>query len=228
MMSIENTIENKRNRIRDYSSNYERNEEAVRNQLINPIFRALSWDPEDPEDVKHNLHTEDDFPDYTLFKDKKKRLVIEAKKLSVDIEKNEVMKQLGKYSFNEGIQYGIITNGLNWIFMKSFEWGIHYSERIVWKLDLERDSLASIIRKFSTISKENINNAELLVKKAEILEDTWISQIEQPNELVKELIEPFKSILKNTYPKYEFTDFEIEDFLSERFLEQFIDLVLVA
>ena len=42
----------------------------------------------------------------TLFKNNKKVLFVEAKKLSVDVEQREVIRQLAKYCFGEGMKYG--------------------------------------------------------------------------------------------------------------------------
>ena len=63
---------------------------AVRDQIVNPILRGLGWDPENPEEVQPNVYSEEGVPDYSLLKGSKKVLFIEAKKLSVDIEKKKL------------------------------------------------------------------------------------------------------------------------------------------
>lgn len=206
-------------KIKKFRSLYEQNEMAVRDQIVNPILRNLGWNPENPEEVRPNLSTEEGIPDYSLIKDGKKKLFVEAKKLSVDIEQKEVMRQLAKYSFGEGIKYGALTNGAVWMLVRSFEEGTTLTERIVWKVDLENEELPSVFRKIITISKDNIDLIEVLVKKVQILDEIWQSLLDEPEEMIKGLMPVVKSIIAQGYPGYQFEDTEIEDLLRERIKE---------
>jgi hypothetical protein len=206
-------------KIKKFRSLYEQNEMAVRDQIVNPILRNLGWNPENPEEVQPNVFTEEGVPDYSLIKSGKKILFIEAKKLGVDIEQKEVIRQLAKYSFGEGTKYGVLTNGAVWILIRSFEEGTTLNERIVWKIDLENEELAAVIRKITTISKTNIEHIEVLVNKAKILDEIWQSLLEEPEEMIKGLIPVVKSIITQGYPDYQFEDAEIEDLLKERVKE---------
>ncbi len=206
-------------KLKKYRSLYEQNEQAVRDQIVNPILKTLGWNPENPEEVQPDSSTEEGIPDYTLIKDGKKILFIEAKRLSVDIEQREIIRQLARYCFSEGTKYGILTNGGVWILMRSFEEGTPLSERIVWKVDLEDEELTSVIRRLTTISKTNIENIELLVKKIQILDEIWQSLLEEPEEMIKGLIPVVRSIIVQGYPGYQFEDTEIEDLLKERLKE---------
>jgi len=118
-------------KIKKYRSLYEQNEMAVRDQIVNPILRNLGWNPENPEEVQPNVSTEEGIPDYSLIKDGKKNLFVEAKKLGVDVEQREVIRQLAKYSFSEGTKYGVLANGALWVLIGSFEEGTTLTERIV-------------------------------------------------------------------------------------------------
>jgi hypothetical protein len=206
-------------KIKKFRSLYEQNEMAVRDQIVNPVLRNLGWDPENPEEVQPNVSTEEGVPDYSLIKDGKKILFVEAKKLSVDIEEREVIRQLAKYSFSEGTKYGVLTNGAVWVLIRSFEEGTTLTERIVWKTDLENEELPSVIRKITTISKTNIEHIEVLVKKVQILDEIWQSLLEEPEEMIKGLMPVVKSIITQGYPDYQFEDTEIEDLLKERVKE---------
>jgi hypothetical protein len=208
------------NRIKKNRPLYEQNEMAVRNQRINPILRdLLRWDPEDPDDVQHNVSIEEGVPDYSLMKDGKKILFIEAKKMSVDIEQREVIRQLVRYSVDEGKKYSVLTNGAKWMLIRSFEEGATLIQRIVWKTDLEKEERLAVLRKITTISKSNIENIEVLVKKAQILDKIWQSLLDEPEEIIKGLIPVFKLIISRDYPDYQFEDTEIEDLLKERVKE---------
>jgi len=206
-------------KIKKFRSLYEQNEMAVREQIVNPILRSLGWNPENPEEVQPNVSTEEGVPDYSLMKNRKKILFVEAKKLSVDIEQREVIRQLAKYSFSEGTKYGVLTNGAVWVLIRSFEEGTTLTERIVWKTDLENEELPAVIRKITTISKTNIEHIEILVKKVQILDEIWQSLLEEPEEMIKGLMPVVKSIITQGYPDYKFEDTEIEDLLKERVKE---------
>lgn len=208
-------------RMKKYSFLYEQNEMAVRNQIVNPILRALGWNPENPEEVQPNISTEEGIPDYSLLKNGKKVLFIEAKKLSVDIEQKDVIRQLAKYCFGEGMKYGVLTNGVIWILFRAFQEGTTMSERIVWKTDIESDELTSSIRRLCTISKDNIDNIEKLIKKLQILDEIWQSLVDEPEKIIKGLIPVFEKLIKEEYSdyKFEFEPIEIEDFLKERIKE---------
>lgn len=199
-----------------FRSLYEQNEMAVRDQLVNPILRAIGWNPENPEEVQPNVSTEEGVPDYSLIKGEKKMLFVEAKKLSVDVEQRDVMRQLAKYSFAEGTKYGVLTNGVVWVLLRSFEEGTTLTERIVWKTDLENDKLPSVCRKIMTISKDNVGQIEVLVKRIQILSEVWQSLLDEPEEVVTGLTPVVKSLLTQGYPDIPFEDAEIEEILRER------------
>ncbi|HHS49483.1 MAG TPA: hypothetical protein ENM99_06605 [Desulfurella acetivorans] len=206
-------------KIKKFRSLYEQNEMAVRDQIVNPILKNLGWDPENPEEVQPNVSTEEGVPDYSLLKNGKKILFVEAKKLGIDIEQKEIIRQLAKYSFSEGTKYGVLTNGAVWILIRSFEEGTNLTERIVWKTDLENEELPAVIRKITTISKTNIEHIEVLVKKVQILDEIWRSLLEEPEEMIKGLMPVVKSFISQGYPDYQFEDTEIEDLLKERIKE---------
>jgi len=218
---LKETLELVVERMKKYRSLYEQNEMAVRDQIINPILKDedIGWDPEKPEDVQPNVSMEEGVPDYSLIKNDKKVLFLEAKKLSVDIERREVISQLAKYCFGEGMKYGVLTNGAIWILFRAFQEGTTMSERIVWKADIESDELSAIARKLKTISKENIKNIENLIKKLQILDEIWQSLVDEPKEMIIGLIPIFDKLLKEGYPDYEFESSVIEDFLKERIKE---------
>jgi len=212
---IETVVE----RIKKYRSLYEQSEMQVREGIVNPILRGLGWNPENPEEVQHNVSSEEGIPDYSLFKNNKKVLFIEAKKLSIDIEKREVIRQLANYCFGEGMKYGALTNGSIWVLFRAFQEGTTLAERVVWKTDIENDDITATIRKLNTISKENIEGIETLIKKLQILDEIWQSLLEEPRDLVKGFVPIFDGLIREGYPDYEFDHSEIEDFISERVKE---------
>lgn len=219
MIDLKATIELVTERMKKHRSLYEQNEMAVRSQIIESILKGLGWTTENPEEVQPNVFTEEGIPDYSLFKGGKKVLFIEAKKLSVDIEQRDVIRQLAKYCFGEGMKYGVLTNGAIWILFRAFQEGTTMAERIVWKTDIENDDLTAIIRRLNTISKENITDIENLIKKLQILDEIWHSLLDEPKDLVRGFLPVFDNLIKEGYPQYEFDQTEIEDFIKERVKE---------
>lgn len=206
-------------KLNNYRALYDQNEMAVREQIINPILRTLDWDPEDPGEVQPNVPTEEGVPDYSLIKDGRKVLFLEAKKLGVDVEQRQVMSQLAKYSFSEGTKYGVVTNGAVWVLIRSFEEGKTLIDRVVWKADLLNDNLPSVCRKLSTLTRSNIEQVEALVRKAQILDEIWADLLEAPQEVVRALVPLVKSFIDQGYRDCQFEDSEIEDWLNERINE---------
>ncbi len=219
MDNLKERIEAVLERLKKYRSLYEKSEESVRYQIINPILKGIGWDSENPEEVQPNITSEEGVPDYSLLKDSRKVLFIEAKNLSVDIEQREVIRKLANYCFGEGMKYGVLTNGSVWLLFRAFQEGTTIAERRVWKTDVENDDLTAIVRKLNTISKENIENIEVLIKKLQILDEIWRSLLDEPKEMIKGLIPVFESLIKEGYPDYEFETSDIEDFIKERVRE---------
>lgn len=206
-------------KMKKHRSFYEQNEMAVRDQVVNPILRSLGWNPENPEEVRPNVSTQEGVPDYSLIKNEKTMLFVEAKKLNIDVEQKEVMRQLARYSFGEGTKYGLLTNGAVWMLIRSFEEGTTLTERAVWKADLENEELPSVSRKLATISRSDVEQIEVLVKKVQILDEIWQSLLDEPGQMIKSLVPLVKSTIADVYPDYQFQDTEIEDLLRERMNE---------
>lgn len=213
---LQETLEMVLDRMKKHRSLYDQNEMAVRDQLVNPILRGLGWNPEDPEEVRPNVSTEEGVPDYSLIKNGSTVLFIEVKKLSVDVEQREVISQLAKYCFGEGMKYGVLTNGVIWILFRAFQEGTTMGERIVWKTDIESDELTATMRRLNTISKEGVEDIDNLIKKLQILDEIWQSLVDEPEEIIRGLMPVFDRLIKEGYPDYEFESSETEDFLNER------------
>jgi len=219
MVDLRGTIVILIEKIKKHRPLYERNEMATRGQIIEPILKGLEWNIENPEEIQPNVSFEEGVPDYSLLKGDKNILFIEAKKLSIDIEQKEIIRQLAKYCFGEGMKYGVLTNGAIWLLFRAFEEGTTIAERIIWKTDIENDEITATVRRLNTISKENITNIDNLIKKLQILDEIWHSLLDEPKDLVKGFIPIFESLIKEGYPQYEFELTEIEDFIKERVKE---------
>ncbi|MCK4377153.1 MAG: type I restriction enzyme HsdR N-terminal domain-containing protein [Actinomycetia bacterium] len=219
MADLKETIEILIEKMKKYRSLYERNEMATRGQIIEPILKGLGWNIENPEEIQPNVSFEEGVPDYSLLKNDKNILFIEAKKLAIDIEQKGVIRQLAKYCFGEGMKYGVLTNGAIWLLFRAFQEGTTIAERIIWKTDIENDEVTATIRRLNTISRENITDIDNLIKKLQILDEIWHSLLDEPKDLIKGFIPVFEILIKEGYPQYEFDQTEIEDFIKERVKE---------
>jgi hypothetical protein len=217
-MTSENLLSIKE-KLKKHRPFYEQNEQGVRDQLVNPTLKSLGWDTESPDEVQPNVSTEEGIPDYSLFKDGKRVLFIEAKKLGADIEDKQVIQQLAKYCFGKGMRYGVLTNGGVWILFKAFQEGTKMADRILWKVDIESDDINACINRLSIISKENISQVDHLIQKLQTLDEIWESLLEEPKELIRGLIPVFENLIKEGYPDLQFKPSEIEDFIKERVRE---------
>lgn len=133
--------------------------------------------------------------------------------MSIDVEKNEVIRQLANYCFGEGMKYGVLTNGSAWVLFRAFQEGTKLAERIVWKTDIEKDDTTTAMRKLNTISKANIGDIETLIEKLHILDKIWQSIMDEPECLVKGFVPVFNSLIVERYPAYIIEHSEIEDFV---------------
>lgn len=218
-MDLKETINQNAKKIEKYRTLYEQNETTVCHQLINPILKALGWNTENPDEVQPNVSTEEGRPDYTLIKNQNPILFIEAKKLLVNVNDAEVLNQLGKYAFGEGVSFSVATNGVKWILVRSFEEGIKAKDRKIWEIDLEeKTNLEKNIRKLTTLSKENIENLDELIKKSQSIEDTWKSLVDEQKSLTTALTE----VLENKLT--EITDFKFDREDIEKFVEDKIQV----
>jgi len=197
---------------RDY---YESNEAGVCLHLVLPMLKTLGWNPESDE-VSPQPSTEEGRPDYGLIKEGKTMLFIEAKKLGTDVSLKEIMRQMGKYAYDVGVEFGLLTNGVQWVLFRSFEKGKGVQERRVWEVNLETDAVKKVIRNLRTIAKDNIDEMDVLIEKMNALEDKWKDLLENKELLAVAISELLLRELSKTMPNIKFELDEIKDFTSEK------------
>lgn len=106
-----------RRRAANHPDEFDRNETATRVQLIDPMLRALGWDVEDPNAVKHEYRIGSGRLDYALFVSGKMVAIVEAKSLSKSSEALP-QGQLMKYARDpvcEHLKAVAVTNGVAWV-----------------------------------------------------------------------------------------------------------------
>ncbi|MEM3845041.1 MAG: hypothetical protein QXU98_05010 [Candidatus Parvarchaeota archaeon] len=197
------------NKIKNYRDTLSQNEDAVKFYLINPLLRKLGWDPENPDLVLPENKISEGFTDYTLTdpaQKGKKIMVIEVKKLSSGLD--GFMSQLGKYCYSEGTKYGLLTNGTIFVLIKSFEEGLPIEERIIWKVDLEADSMQTVLRNLNLLDRENIGKLEEAVSKLNNLDKAW-SILREKSDVLAKAISPVLNQIASRESSFVYSDEEI-------------------
>lgn len=214
---LKQTIEIASKKLKDYQSIYLKNETAVRTQLINPILASLGWNIEDPSEVMLEDKNEEGSADYSLIKNDEKVLFIEAKNLAEDIESYKNMSQLAKYAVSKGVDFGLLSNGKKWLLLRTYEKNTNLADRKLWVVDVLDEDIEKVVLRLKNISKENINNLNSLIKKQDLLSETWQTIISSPESLIKPISKIIKQqILDNNN---DFSDEEIEEFTHMKLIE---------
>ena len=103
---------------RDYIQGHETRTRVL---LIDPLLRALGWDPENPDEVRLEYKLTAGQPDYALMKGGRPVAVIEAKKLGTRLSQRspgQVIKYTADHGFSDG-QMVAFTNGALWVFFRA-------------------------------------------------------------------------------------------------------------
>ena len=87
-------------------------ESATKQARILPLLALLGWDTTNIDEVYPEYMVENRRVDYSLRIKKENRVFIEVKKLGDDLENHQ--EQLLDYSFRQGIEIAILTNGITW------------------------------------------------------------------------------------------------------------------
>ena len=114
---IEDAIKLLIGRIENHGKHIAGHETRTRVILIDPLLRALGWDPEDPDLVVHEYAVDNRKPDYALMLNGHPVIVIEAKKLGVKLDKLEPGKLAGFLlaPVFANLQAVVSTNGDDWL-----------------------------------------------------------------------------------------------------------------
>lgn len=122
-------------------------EEAVRQGAILPILAKLGWDIYNIRQVVPEAKAGDGRVDYCLMIGEKKAVFIEAKRVSEELERHE--KQLLEYSFAEGVEIAILTNGLIWWFYLPLGRG-NWQQRKYFTIDINQQNPKTAAKNFHT------------------------------------------------------------------------------
>ena len=191
---------------------YQKNEPAIKDIIVKPILFSLGWNTGDPNEVVPEEKTDEGTADYCLKTKNKRVLFIEAKNSSKDVEDH--INQLAKYSFDKGVDYGVITNGRKWLLLKSYERNKDVKDRKVWVVDIY-DKIETVLFRLNFISKENVKNLKSLVRNQDLLAKAWQKTMESQELLVG----PISNIVQKQLSVKKVSRQEIRDFVSMKISE---------
>lgn len=220
MKEIENQLKETIEQVVEFRTDYISNEQAVRTQLIEPILNVLGWKTSNPKFVRPNAPDEDGkIPDYTLLKNGKTTLIVEAKNLSIDLQDKKIIDQLANYCFKSGIDFGVLTNGVKWLLFKTFE--KNPKDRIVWQVDIESDKMEYVARSLSSFAYSNIDTLDTLLKKSKLLDNGWKALIESTDSIVAIISQKLLEKIKSTEPTFKIDSNDLKTFSKGKIEELF-------
>lgn len=220
MKEIENQLKETIEQIVEFRTDYISNEQAVRTQLIEPILNVLGWKTSNPKFVRPNAPDEDGkIPDYTLVKNGKTTLIVEAKNLSIDLQDKKIIDQLASYCFKSGIDFGILTNGVKWLLFKTFE--KNPKDRIIWQVDIESDKIEYVARSLSSFAYSNIDTLDILLKKSKLLDNAWTALIDSTDSIVTIISQKLLEKIKSLEPTFKIDINDLKTFTKGKMEELF-------
>lgn len=109
----------------DYYASSAFKEMSLRSEFLNPILKAMGWDPDNPGlDVANREVTQEDTliidgegkaPDYAFLIDGRWQWFLEAKRPGVNIETGrDPAYQIRRYCWNAGLSLGVVTDFEEW------------------------------------------------------------------------------------------------------------------
>jgi adenine-specific DNA-methyltransferase len=154
-------------------------EENVKIKLTLPLLQLLGYDVQKDMDFEH--HVRNKRADIALMFEGKPKLIVETKDLDEDLD-NHVDRALD-YAFTKGVDWVILTNGIEIRLYKSFITGVPPLDRKIFSTQLE-DLPQTFPSLEARISKENLKTATRIIKDAEEVRENVTANV-----LIKDLAE---------------------------------------
>ena len=163
------------------------NEAQAREWIIRPILDLLGWGR---REITPEYGVGSRRVDYALEINGGNEVFIEAKKPGEELENHQ--EQLLDYSFKEGVDLAILTNGIAWWFYLPLKKGV-WNDRKFYTIDILEQGIEDIVDKFDLlISRQNVASGESVRQAESILENR------QREKIVKErLPEAWNKVIKN-------------------------------
>jgi hypothetical protein len=175
-------------------------EAATKQAIILPLLHdMLGWNTYNIDEVTPEFSVENRRVDYSLRLNNTNEVFLEVKKAGEDLERHQ--EQLLDYSFRQGVELAVLTNGLTfWFYLptKKGDW----KGRKFYTIDIIQQEIHDVAQKFmDLLSRANVQTgkalqiAESIYKgklKKKVLEETlpeaWNRLISEPDSLLLDLL----------------------------------------
>jgi predicted type IV restriction endonuclease len=128
--------------------------------IILPVLQFLEWDIFNADEVTPEFSVESRKVDFALRLNHTNKLFVEAKNPGIDLQKHE--EQLLDYSFREGVELAVLTNGITWWFYLPTKKG-RWVSRKFYTIDITQQDVNEIASKFvELLSKDNVMSGEAI------------------------------------------------------------------
>jgi predicted transport protein len=174
-------------------------EAATKQVVILRILSLLGWDTYNIEEVEPEHLISGTKVDYLLKHANKPKVFIEAKRVAEPLEKHQ--EQLLQYSFKEGVNLAVLTNGITWWFYLPLNPG-SWEQRKFYSIDIyDQESEEIAVRLIDYLSKDNVasgkavDNAQALYRTrqkeydiSKTLPKAWHKVVTDPDPVLVNLI----------------------------------------
>ena len=139
------------------------NEANTKALLVEPVLMALGWDLGDIDCVEREVKVYDGtFLDYALKVSATRRLYLEAKSMSGNLDDKRFVAQAINYANNDGVLWCVLTNGLRYRVYKTNE-PVSMEQKMLFEVDLAGDAIpvSEMVKLLMLISREAVVGGSL-------------------------------------------------------------------
>ncbi len=182
----------------------EKVEENVKIKLTIPLLELLDYNKVRDMDFEHHIRNKR--ADIALMFKGKPKLIVETKDLAESLDRH--VDQALDYAFKKGVDWIILTNGIEIRLYKSYMTGIPSEDRILFSTSLE-----NLPKNFPTlshlVSRESLQTAKKITKEAEKVRENVTAKI-----LIKDLAECREKLFEDLLDQFE-TRYQADDKFKE-------------
>lgn len=174
-------------------------EAATKQAIILPLLHKLGWDTYNIDEVKPEFIVENRRVDYSLRLNNTNEVFLEIKKAGEDLDRFQ--EQLLDYSFRQGVELAVLTNGKTWWFYLPTKKG-DWKTRKFYTIDIIQQEPQDVVQRFidllsrsSVQTGKALQHAESIYKgkqKKKLIEETipeaWNKIITEPDSLLIDLL----------------------------------------
>jgi hypothetical protein len=174
-------------------------EASTKQAIILPLLNMLGWNTYNIDEVTPEYCVENKRVDFSLRIEDRNEVFLEVKKPSEDLENHQ--KQLLDYSFHQGVELAVLTNGTAWWFFLPLMKAT-WKARKFYAIDVNEQELHDVSSRFADLlSKDNIRSGKALklaeslykgtLRKKKIekaLPEAWNRMVSEPDPLLIDLL----------------------------------------